>query len=868
MKTPPRVESRSRAWSRLPIAVFVCGVVFSALGWRGAARLEDQSIRGRVALEAKQRALALKDKLLLVQDGLFSAQALFSSSEEVTREEFQAFILSHLSRHPEVQAVGYDPLVTFAEREGFVARARASGLPGFEIRERLAPGQLGPAAKREVYYPVLYIEPYVGNEAALGFDIGSEPRRLDAVERSLQTQTFAATAPITLVQERAEEAGFLAMLPLVKAGQREPYGLVVGVYRLPTLVEGSLAAFEPGVLKLELFDVTGGAEELLLAQDSAPSAEGYDNVSELQFGGRTYRLVFRPTKSFVDNLRSSFPSGTLAVGCLFAFLASVFLGFWIRHAQRVEALVALRQGELAQRIAAEDSLRLSEERLSLTLNAVSDGGWDWDVANDRVAFSQAWLSSLGYAPGDLPQEISGWDSLLHPDDLERVRTAREAHLSGKTTVYECENRLRTKAGRYRPNLGRGKVVLRGAKGEALRMVGTDTDITLRKQAEAEQAALSARLQEAQKLESLGVVVGGVAHDFNNLLVGILGNAELAQLQAKDEDPIQEHLSRIQLAGTRAAELTREMLAYAGRGTFALADADLSVLTHELPQLVSASLSKKAQLREEHGEAVWTRVDPSQLRQVVMNLLINASDALEGETGEITLRTGIADLDQAELQGAILGPDLEPGRFAFVEVEDSGCGISPEVREKMFDPFYSAKAQGRGLGLAAVIGIVRWHEGAIVVESEPNAGTRIRILLPAIEAPAALDPAPAPPPSSELRRPGGAGLVVDDERGVRRIVVTALKQLGIAAFEAEDGQTGLEIFAAHRDEIVITITDLTMPGLSGVELTEAIRAQAPDLPVVVMSGYAEPEDLASIPGVKFLAKPFRLAALVDTVRSAL
>ena len=400
------------------------------------------------------------------------------------------------------------------------------------------------------------------------------------------------------------------------------------------------------------------------------------------------------------------------------------------------------------------------------------------------------------------------------------------------------------------------------------MVGTDTDITVRKHAEAEQAALSARLQEVQKLESLGVVVGGVAHDFNNLLVGILGNAEVAQLRAADEDPVQEYLSRIQLAGTRAAELTREMLAYAGRGTFALADSNLSALTHELPQLVSASLSKKAKLREEHGEAVWARVDPSQLRQVVMNLLINASDALEGETGEIALRTGIADVGQAELQDAILGTDLEPGRFAFVEVEDSGCGLSPEIREKMFDPFFSTKAQGRGLGLAAVIGIVRWHEGAILVESKPGSGTRIRVMLPAVEAPALVDATPAPRASSEIRRLGGAGLVVEDEPGVRRIMVAALRLLGIDSFEAEDGQAGLELFNAHRDEISVVVTDLTMPRMNGVEFAEALRAQAPDLPVVLVSGYAEPDDLASIPGVKFLAKPFRLAALVDTIRSAL
>lgn len=867
MNTSPEIEPEGRDWVKAPILVFVCGVVLATLAWRGAAHLQEEAIRGRVALEAKQRALALEDKLLLVQDGLFSAQALFASSELVEREAFSSFVMSHLSRHPEVQAVGYDPIVRLAEREAFVARARAAGLPEFEVRERQAQGQMVPAATREVYYPVFYIEPYAGNEAALGFDIGSEPRRLDAIQRCLATKSFAATAPITLVQERGSEPGFLAMLPLLRAGEAEPHGMVVGVYRLPTLVEASLAAFEPGVMRLELSDVTEGKERVV-SRDPAPTALGYDQVSEVRFGGRVYRLRFRPAKSFVDDLRNLVPFGILAAGSLFALMVSVFLGFWIRHARRVEALVALSQAELAQRVAAEESLRLSEERLSLTLNAVSDGGWDWDVAQDQITFSRAWLSSLGYAPGDLPRQIGGWDALLHPEDRARVQAAREAHLSGETAVYECENRLRTKAGRYRPNLGRGKVVLRGPNGEPLRMVGTDTDVTARKRAEVEQATLSARLQEVQKLESLGVVVGGIAHDFNNLLAGILGSTEIAQRQSLAESPVQEHLARIKLASTRASELTREMLAYAGRGTFALTDADLSELARELPQLVSASLSKKAQLREEHGESVWARVDPSQLRQVVMNLLINASDALGGEPGQIVLRTGIAEVGLPELKDAILGSRLDAGRFAFVEVEDSGVGLSPEVKEKMFDPFFSTKAQGRGLGLAAVIGIVRWHEGAISVDSEPGSGTRIRVLLPSVAAPDSVASPAEPAPPSDLAPLEGAALVVDDEADVRRIMVAALDLLGIKSFEAEDGQVGLELFEAHRDEIVVAVTDMTMPRMNGVELAEAIRAQAPELPVVIVSGYAQPDDLASIPGVRFVAKPFKLATLMDTVRSVL
>lgn len=853
----------------LPALLFVCGLILSVLGWRGAARLEEDAVRGRVVLEGKQRALALGEKLLFVQDGLYATQAFFDSSESVSREEFTNFVRIQLSRHPEVQAIGYDPQVSQGAREAFVAAARAGGLPEFEIREREAQGKMVRAKEREVYYPVFYLEPYAGNEAALGFDIGSEPRRLEAIQRALASKAFAVTAPITLVQEQGNEVGVLALLPIFeRTPERAPLGLVVSVYRVPRLVEGSLGAFEPGLMKLELSDVTGGSESRMVSQASSPTALGFDQVSELEFGGRTYRMVFRPTQSFLNSLRSPFPGIVLVTGSFLALLVSVFLGFWIRHAQRVEALVALSEAELAQRKEAEESLRLSEQRLTLTLNAVSDGGWDWDVARDRISFSPAWLSSLGYAPGDLPDQIAGWDDLLHPEDRERVQRARQAHLSGETSVYECENRLRTKEGRYRPNLGRGKVVLRGPKGEPLRMVGTDTDITLRKRAEAEQAALLARVQEVQKLESLGVVVGGVAHDFNNLLAGILGSAQVAQRLCEPGTPLADHLARIELGGTRAAELTREMLAYAGRGTFARADSDLSALARELPQLVGASLSKKASLRQELEAPAWARVDPSQLRQVLMNLLINASDALGDEPGEITLRTGAAEVGADELRDSILGAELEPGRFAFVEVEDSGPGLTPEVREKMFDPFFSTKAQGRGLGLAAAIGIVRWHEGAITVDSELGRGTRIRVLVPALEGPPAAAESEAPALPSEGAPLSGTALVVDDEADVRQIMVAALELLGLATLEAEDGQAALELFEAHQDQIVVVVTDLTMPRKSGVELGEGVRALAPELPIVIVSGYAEPDDLASLPGARFVSKPFKLAALMDTVRAAL
>ena len=513
-------------------------------------------------------------------------------------------------------------------------------------------------------------------------------------------------------------------------------------------------------------------------------------------------------------------------------------------------------------------MRLSEERLSLTLNAVSDGGWDLDLVTGHLELSDAWLDSLGYARTDLFPLLSVWDGLVHPQDLERVRETRDAHLAGKTPIYECEHRLLTRTGAYRYNLGRGKVVVRDAAGRPLRMVGTDTDITQRTEDELERTAVLRKVQQSQKLESLGVVVGGIAHDFNNLLVGILGSAEIARRILPEHSELATHLDRIEKAGTRASELTGQMLAYAGRGAFALTDVDLSALAEEMPQLVAASLSKKAVLNKDLDDTgAWVHADAAQLRQVVMNLLINASDALGEGPGTITLRTGRVGVCPGDLRDTVLGSAGRAGPYAYVEVQDTGEGMSPDVLETIFDPFFTTKASGRGLGLAAVIGIVRWHQGAIRVDSTPGQGTTFRVLLPAIEreAPQPTDERAAP---SSPWRFSGTVLVVDDEPGVRQIMVTILEKCGIKVLQAEDGRAGLAAFTEHAEAIDLVVLDMNMPHMSGIEAAQGMRELRKDLPIIVSSGYAQPADLESIAGARFVAKPFVVATFLDAVRRGL
>ncbi|MCC7491689.1 MAG: response regulator [Fimbriimonadaceae bacterium] len=396
------------------------------------------------------------------------------------------------------------------------------------------------------------------------------------------------------------------------------------------------------------------------------------------------------------------------------------------------------------------------------------------------------------------------------------------------------------------------------------------DVSERKRAEAEQHILQLQVQHAQKLESLGVLAGGIAHDFNNLLMGMLGNAGLALMELPPESPARPSVEQIELASQRAAELTRQMLAYSGRGHFEVRPLNLATLVREMAHLLEVSISKKAVLRYEFGaDLPAVEADATQMRQVVMNLITNASDALGDQPGVISIRTGVVWADQPVLREAYLHDELPEGRYVFVEVSDTGSGMDEETRERIFEPFFTTKFTGRGLGLAAVLGIVRGHRGAISVHSRPDHGTTFRVLLPAGAAPT------VEPPSQELAAAACGGnatiLVVDDEEAVRSVVSRSLEQFGYRVLLAVDGVEGVRLFAERQAEIDLVVMDMTMPRLDGAEACRQLRAIRADVPVVLSSGHHESEALQRFEGLAvagFLQKPYGPKRLLEKVREVL
>ncbi len=359
----------------------------------------------------------------------------------------------------------------------------------------------------------------------------------------------------------------------------------------------------------------------------------------------------------------------------------------------------------------------------------------------------------------------------------------------------------------------------------------------RQRAEEERRRLEAKIQNAQKLESLGVLAGGIAHDFNNLLVGILGNADLALVKEAPSSPQRNYLESIIGAAQRAADLSNQMLAFSGKGRFVTRVMDLRELARDVVHLLEMPLSQKARILFELPAAPLTiEADPTQIRQLLLNLITNAADAVEESGGVVTISGDTSEYDRAYLAECYLMDDLPDGRYACLDVTDDGSGMSPETVEKIFDPFFSTKFAGRGLGLAAVLGIVRGHRGTVRVDSEPGRGTTFRVLLPASEQASLTETRAKPEPVKVQGRE--TILVVDDEEAVRAVVQRVLEDSGFTVMTAADGDESLEIFSRHGDRIALVLLDMTMPRLSGHETLKQLRRIRSTVTVILSSGYSE------------------------------
>ena len=390
----------------------------------------------------------------------------------------------------------------------------------------------------------------------------------------------------------------------------------------------------------------------------------------------------------------------------------------------------------------------------------------------------------------------------------------------------------------------------------------------RRRNEAERLAFERQMQHAQKLESLGVLAGGIAHDFNNLLTAMLGHLNVAQAKLSPGSPAQPHLESLERIVHRTAELTRQMLAYSGKGRFVVKPHDLNQVIHEMVHLLEVSISKKIALRLHLAEQLpLVQADAAQIQQVIMNLVTNASDAIGDREGTVRIVTQSRSLDEAFLRKVFHNQDLRPGRYAMVEVGDTGCGMAPEVLARIFEPFFTTKVTGRGLGLSATIGILKGHRAGLKIYSEVGKGTTFKLFFPAVEAEAATTDSPG---QGVLTLGRAHVLLVDDEDVIRDAGRAMLQALGMEVLVASDGQEAVEVFQRGIAKVDLVLMDITMPRMDGREAFLAIRELHPSLPIVLSSGYNEQESVQEFLGrdlAGFIQKPYTLHALGSVLQEA-
>ncbi|MBJ6800339.1 response regulator [Geomonas propionica] len=707
------------------------------------------------------------------------------------------------------------------------------------------------------------VVPLQGNEKAIGHNLLADNRRNKEALLAVRTRSLTLAGPFELIQGGGKAV--IGRLPvfLKDAGGRERFwGFTTALLRLDQFLGNAqlsllgkeynyqISRTHPDTGKTDVFWSVGGPLRQPVSQ-------------KLEVPNGVWTVSVEPVHGWHI---TGFMVVEILLVLFLSSLCSLVAWWFMCQPQLLQRMVdektrelsesnAMLQNEVIERKHAEEALKASEIKLRSIFTSLTDVILVLDREGRYLEIAPTSTDRL-YRP---PMELLG-------QRIKDVFPKEQADLFLKT-IENALDRGETMSIDYALDCNGTEVWFTGnvAPLDGDRVIWSARDITLRKRSEEERLKLEKQMLHTQKLESLGVLAGGIAHDFNNILTAIVGNADLALMRLNPESPAQENLRRIEVAASRAADLARQMLAYSGKGHFVTEELDLNTLVEEMGQMLSVSVAKKAQLNYRLSRPLPSiTADATQIRQVVMNLVINASEAIGDDSGIITITTGQMECNEGDCNTGWLSDPLPPGIYVYIEVSDTGCGMDRETMAKIFDPFFTTKFTGRGLGMAAVLGIVRGHMGAIRVYSEPGRGSTFKVVLSAGTA-TGESPHMACAPEQSWRG-SGTVLLVDDEATIRDLGSEMLGELGFEVVTAADGREGVEIFRNRRD-IVLVLLDLTMPQMDGEQCFRELRRIDPQIKVVMSSGFSEHEVSRKFLGKgisAFVQKPYKLSALREVL----
>ena len=874
-------------WVTIVAGVILCGGAYLFFRDQQAQRLQEQ-LRRCVAWQT----VKLGDDLGRYEAQLYALGVLFDYSDEVSRREFQGAARVLRNRFRGIQALEWVPRVAAPERAAFEARVRSEGYPDFQITERDERGRLGRARERAEYWPICFVEPMAGNEPALGYDLKTGPTTNELARASGSTNLLGS-APISLVQANAGTPGWILILPVhrrnaspgdVAARPQNLLGYLQGVFRLEDIFNqawgGDVYAKTMDLLVVDETDRQ--APRTIYHRSAAPAPAGADGALIGEFKNaraeevpfladtRQWRLFIRPTALWYAREKGWYAESFAVAGLLLVVLVAVNLRAQRHRAVVVERLVEVRTTQL-RRVNQQLQRRMEEQRRTRgQLEEVQENRLRLaaavEQASEMVLFcdgqgiiryvNPAFTALTGYAEPEVLGQPFEFAQIEKPSEASFAALVKKV---AETGGWRGSFQARKKAG----GSFTAEVTVSPVKdrvSQALHYIVLARDVTKEQQLE-EQVRL------AQKMEAIGLLAGGVAHDFNNLLQVILGYTALAMDASVSPPERGESLLQVHGAAERASGLTRQLLAFGRRQALQKEDLDLGGLIRDLLQMIRRIIGEHIEIDLIPGHQLGhIRADRSQVEQVVLNLCVNARDAMP-KGGRLTI-----ELENVLVNGSFREshPWARPGRYVLMSILDTGVGMDKETQARIFEPFFSTKPkeQGTGLGLAVVYGIVKQHDGMIHVYSEPGLGSTFKVYLPTVQrVAAAVGPKLAPIP----RRGHETILLVEDETAVRTLAAKVLERAGYRVLLAADGLEACAVFERQAENIALILMDVVMPRMGGREAYERIAARTPGIPVIYCSGYSEgalhggfelPEDM------QMIQKPYVPDELLRKLRSVL